>query len=126
MHCDSGAFVQDNHTSPASPMSYYTNSAPAAAGGDPAVAACNGYAGESYTFYNGGGAQPADPQIRTIVIHGFPPNLRERELNNLLLFLPGYQVRRHPGVPHLLARRKRCPPARLSPPLLAAPPAAQK
>ena len=29
-------------------------------------------------------------ELRTIYITGFPPDMRERELNNLLRFLPGY------------------------------------
>ena len=32
------------------------------------------------------------PASRTISIFNFPEDVKERELNNLLLFLPGYQV----------------------------------
>ncbi|KAI8465750.1 MAG: hypothetical protein J3K34DRAFT_379691 [Monoraphidium minutum] len=39
------------------------------------------------------GAHPGvDDELRTIFITGFPPDVRERELNNLLRFLPGYQA----------------------------------
>lgn len=31
-------------------------------------------------------------EIRTVFITGFPENVRERELNNMLRFLPGYQA----------------------------------
>ena len=30
--------------------------------------------------------------VRTIILTGFPSDVKDRELNNLLLFLPGYQV----------------------------------
>lgn len=33
---------------------------------------------------------------RTLFVTGFPADMRERELNNLLRFLPGYEVR-HAG-----------------------------
>lgn len=37
---------------------------------------------------------PHDPnEVRTIFISGFPDDVKERELNNLLRFLPGYEVR---------------------------------
>jgi hypothetical protein len=32
-------------------------------------------------------------EVRTIFITGFPLDVKERELNNLLRFLPGYEVR---------------------------------
>ena len=32
------------------------------------------------------------PQVRTIFVTGFPDDVKERELNNLLRFLPGYEV----------------------------------
>lgn len=31
-------------------------------------------------------------QVRTIFVTGFPDDVKERELNNLLRFLPGYEV----------------------------------
>lgn len=42
-------------------------------------------------YYPPGGAGGAD-EVRTIFITGFPPDVKERELNNLLRFLPGYEV----------------------------------
>ncbi|GAX74382.1 hypothetical protein CEUSTIGMA_g1830.t1 [Chlamydomonas eustigma] len=39
------------------------------------------------TAYNA----PTD-EVRTIFITGFPPDVKERELNNLLRFLPGYEA----------------------------------
>jgi hypothetical protein len=41
------------------------------------------------------GAAPAPysaDEVRTIFITGFPDDVKERELNNLLRFLPGYEV----------------------------------
>ncbi len=38
----------------------------------------------------GGYANPDEP--RTLFVTGFPPDVKERELNNLLRFLPGYEV----------------------------------
>lgn len=42
------------------------------------------------------GAAPAGSyagdEIRTVFITGFPDDVKERELNNMLRFLPGYQV----------------------------------
>ena len=36
---------------------------------------------------------PANPdEVRTVFITGFPSDVKERELNNLLRFLPGYEV----------------------------------
>ena len=31
-------------------------------------------------------------EIRTIFVTGFPPNVHERELHNLVCFLPGYEA----------------------------------
>ena len=31
-------------------------------------------------------------EVRTVFITGFPDDIKERELNNLLRFLPGYEV----------------------------------
>lgn len=39
-------------------------------------------------------AYGAPDEIRTIFITGFPEDVKERELNNMLRFLPGYQVGR--------------------------------
>lgn len=36
---------------------------------------------------------PAADEVRTVFITGFPEDVRERELNNMLRFLPGYEVR---------------------------------
>jgi hypothetical protein len=64
---------------PAAPYAGY--SAPAA-GADP------------YAYSYGGGYAPAShpDEIRTLFITGFPPDVKERELNNMLRFLPGYEV----------------------------------
>ena len=35
---------------------------------------------------------PNPDEVRTVFITGFPPDVKERELNNLLRFLPGYEV----------------------------------
>jgi hypothetical protein len=45
------------------------------------------------------GAVPAGPaeELRTIFITGFPLDVKERELNNLLRFLPGYEVSEWPA-----------------------------
>jgi len=32
------------------------------------------------------------PEVRTVFITGFPDDVKERELNNMLRFLPGYEV----------------------------------
>ncbi len=55
-----------------------------------------GYSGYPPVGIGGGYAAPppsagAD-EVRTIFITGFPPDVKERELNNLLRFLPGYEV----------------------------------
>jgi len=34
----------------------------------------------------------AADEVRTVFITGFPEDVRERELNNMLRFLPGYEV----------------------------------
>ena len=40
------------------------------------------------------GAPPASSdEVRTIFISGFPADVKDRELNNLMRFLPGYEVR---------------------------------
>ncbi len=60
-------------------------------------------------MYDAYGAHAADPygqaygqmvpayggleEVRTIFITGFPLDVKERELNNLLRFVPGYEVR---------------------------------
>lgn len=36
---------------------------------------------------------PVADEVRTVFITGFPEDVRERELNNMLRFLPGYEVR---------------------------------
>ena len=35
---------------------------------------------------------PNPDEVRTVFITGFPSDVKERELNNLLRFLPGYEV----------------------------------
>ena len=44
----------------------------------------------SYAPAYGAGANP--DELRTVFITGFPADVKERELNNLLRFLPGYEV----------------------------------
>lgn len=43
-----------------------------------------------------GGYAPAPfgnpDEVRTVFMTGFPPDVKERELNNMLRFLPGYEV----------------------------------
>lgn len=42
----------------------------------------------------GGYPPPFNPdEVRTLFITGFPADVKERELNNMLRFLPGYEVR---------------------------------
>jgi hypothetical protein len=63
----------------------------------------SGYVYEAYGVhavdpYGQAYAVPAYPtgageESRTIFITGFPLDVKERELNNLLRFLPGYEVR---------------------------------
>ena len=37
---------------------------------------------------------PANPdEVRTVFVTGFPQDVKERELNNICRFLPGYEVR---------------------------------
>lgn len=48
----------------------------------------------AYGAYTAGGPPPAVvEEVRTIFITGFPPDVKERELNNLLRYMPGYEVR---------------------------------
>ncbi|KAL4430982.1 hypothetical protein ABPG75_006238 [Micractinium tetrahymenae] len=53
------------------------------------------YAPAAYGFYAAPPAaappMPAD-EVRTVFITGFPEDVRERELNNMLRFLPGYEA----------------------------------
>lgn len=37
--------------------------------------------------------QPHPDEVRTLFLTGFPEDVKERELNNLLRFLPAYEVR---------------------------------
>ncbi|KXZ42804.1 hypothetical protein GPECTOR_117g369 [Gonium pectorale] len=46
------------------------------------------YAAPAPGGYGGGGVD----EVRTIFVTGFPPDVKERELNNLLRFLPGYEA----------------------------------
>lgn len=67
-----------------------------------ATAQADPYAGAFASPFGGGAGQaqqalflsPGSPQdeIRTIFISGFPPDVKERELNNMLRFLPGYEA----------------------------------
>ncbi len=41
------------------------------------------------------GYQPHPDEVRTLFLTGFPEDVKERELNNLLRFLPAYEVRWH-------------------------------
>ena len=49
--------------------------------------------GQAYAVPAGYAAVGATEELRTIFITGFPMDVKERELNNLLRFLPGYEVR---------------------------------
>lgn len=40
-----------------------------------------------------GAPPPNSEEVRTIFISGFPADVKDRELNNLMRFLPGYEVR---------------------------------
>jgi hypothetical protein len=55
----------------------------------PRVVFFSGHAGPST---NSGTDSEGQPAIRTLAIQNLPPDVRERELKNLLTFLPGYQV----------------------------------
>ena len=39
------------------------------------------------------GYQPHPDEVRTLFLTGFPEDVKERELNNVLRFLPAYEVR---------------------------------
>lgn len=41
---------------------------------------------------------PFADEVRTVFITGFPDDVKERELNNMLRFLPGYEVRGASGI----------------------------
>lgn len=41
------------------------------------------------------GYQPHPDEVRTLFLTGFPEDVKERELNNLLRFLPAYEVKWH-------------------------------
>ena len=45
-------------------------------------------------------------EVRTIFVTGFPDDVKERELNNLLRFLPGYEVGGAWGPGHFTSRCK--------------------
>ncbi len=51
------------------------------------------YGAPPHGSYPPPGGAPLD-EVRTIFVTGFPPDVKERELNNLLRFLPGYEVSR--------------------------------
>lgn len=49
-------------------------------------------------------------EVRTIFVTGFPADVKERELNNLLRFLPGYEV----GLwVWIMVERRRCLPCEM-------------
>mmetsp|Transcript_15355 Transcript_15355/g.42921 ORF Transcript_15355/g.42921 Transcript_15355/m.42921 type:complete len:326 (+) Transcript_15355:234-1211(+) len=82
---------------PADPYGQHYAADPNAA----AAAAHAGYppAGSAYPGYSAHPAQagaaapsPYGEEIRTVFISGFPADVKERELNNLLRFLPGYEA----------------------------------
>lgn len=56
-------------------------------------------------FRGGAGAE----EIQTVFISGFPSDTKERELVNLLRFLPGYEVRLLPGGGGWRRLRAGCP-----------------
>lgn len=77
-------------------MSAYSYEARAPPGQAPAAYETP-YAYDPTTAYVATGLRDAPPfaaeeEIRTIFITGFPEDVKERELNNMLRFLPGYQV----------------------------------
>lgn len=51
---------------------------------DPYAGTYGAYASHAYA------PPPSVDEVRTIFITGFPPDVKDRELNNLLRFLPGY------------------------------------
>uniref|UniRef100_A0A061RX97 Cell wall integrity protein scw1 n=1 Tax=Tetraselmis sp. GSL018 TaxID=582737 RepID=A0A061RX97_9CHLO len=69
--------------------------------GSATPAAASGHPSFSTTSFPGYSSQPsaapatssgALEEIRTVYLSGFPPDVKERELNNLLRFLPGYEA----------------------------------
>lgn len=56
---------------------------------------------------NGRSGYPPGEELRTLLVSGFPPDVKDRELQNLLRFLPGYTASRmdwvDPGHPRGLA-----------------------
>ena len=48
--------------------------------------------GGAYPPPLGGAPMSAHDEVRTIFVSGFPADVKDRELNNLMRFLPGYEV----------------------------------
>ena len=70
----------------------YTAS-PVRGSAEPAVVTYNGYGSPTVPMYAPHAYPSAQAStVRTICISGFPQDVRERELHNLLFFLHGYQV----------------------------------
>ncbi len=57
------------------------------------AAAAAGYAPPAYAGAPPGAYGYNPDELRTVFLTGFPDDVKERELNNLLRFLPGYEVR---------------------------------
>lgn len=51
------------------------------------------YGAPPHGSYPPPGGAPLD-EVRTIFVTGFPLDVKERELNNLMRFLPGYEVKK--------------------------------
>ena len=72
-------------------MAEYDGYAPAYPAVDPYAQAYGSYAPPAPYHPAAYGAGVDD--VRTVFITGFPEDVKERELNNLLRFLPGYEVK---------------------------------
>lgn len=80
---------------PVDPYAAYQAAAAAQAAGAAYVQPAPVYAAQPAPAFNAYYAPaPGNPDdVRTIFVTGFPDDVKERELNNLLRFLPGYEVR---------------------------------
>lgn len=71
---------------PADPYAAYAQPMPGAFAAAPVAVP-----GASPYGYPPGGTHHPD-EVRTVFVTGFPDDVKERELNNMLRFLPGYEV----------------------------------
>lgn len=64
----------------------------------------------AFTPAKGGGPPGDDGPIRTVFVSGIPPDAKDRELQNLLRFLHGYEgsilTRRNPAKPLVSQKKK--------------------